>query len=291
MKKINLGGVNMKIIPFNDICDYDFNIHHIFAKRQQWHDTHSYSYSDSPRRFHCFLYLKSCCCTVKCGSGKIIYAYEGDMLYVPKNSFYSIDFKNIAADDYNTYLVNFLIDDTYGNSICFSDDIVRLPAESIENAYEYINETVTQYEMISNSPAMLKCCMYNVCYNIGMAYRTKISRIRSKEYCIISKGVEYIENNLDGIVSIDTAAELCAVSAGCFRRLFKKYAGCPPKEYIINKKLLKSKELLKSGMYDINEISELLGFGNPSYFSRIFKKKTGYTPSEYIINKNIEKQL
>ena len=43
----------------------------------------------------------------------------------------------------------------------------------------------------------------------------------------------------------------------------------------------RAKELLQGTSLKISEISEMVGYENPSYFNYTFKKNTGKTPGEY----------
>ncbi|WPR77225.1 helix-turn-helix domain-containing protein [Algoriphagus sp. NG3] len=63
-------------------------------------------------------------------------------------------------------------------------------------------------------------------------------------------------------------------------RLFKRYYGQTPKQYLIDKRLMKSKELLTSGQ-GIADTCFDVGFGSPSSFSTLFKRKFGLKPTEF----------
>ena len=43
----------------------------------------------------------------------------------------------------------------------------------------------------------------------------------------------------------------------------------------------KAKDYLKNPELSINEISQLVGYGTPSYFNRQFKAAFGETPTQY----------
>ena len=43
----------------------------------------------------------------------------------------------------------------------------------------------------------------------------------------------------------------------------------------------RAKELIREGVMNFSEISDMLDFDNPQYFSRVFKRETGMTPSEF----------
>ena len=62
---------------------------------------------------------------------------------------------------------------------------------------------------------------------------------------------------------------------------FKKHTGYPVMQYYNNLKTAEAKMLLRSGKYNINQISNLLNYSSPYYFSMQFKKICGMSPSEY----------
>lgn len=66
-----------------------------------------------------------------------------------------------------------------------------------------------------------------------------------------------------------------------FRRTFKKYVGISPRQYQLQLRHLKSKELLSDNRIPISEVSFELGFDNLSQFSTFFKKNEGISPSEF----------
>ena len=85
---------------------------------------------------------------------------------------------------------------------------------------------------------------------------------------------------------VDRYAEMCNLSCGGFRRLFKQYLGKSPIEYIIDNKITSAKTMLEESDIPVKEISEILNFESTAYFCRLFKKRTGKTPTEYREDKN-----
>ena len=63
-------------------------------------------------------------------------------------------------------------------------------------------------------------------------------------------------------------------------RLFKRYYGLTPRQYLINKRIEKSKENLINGM-SVTETCYAIGFSSLGSFSVLFKTKTGKTPAEF----------
>ncbi|GGI44767.1 AraC family transcriptional regulator [Paenibacillus marchantiophytorum] len=63
--------------------------------------------------------------------------------------------------------------------------------------------------------------------------------------------------------------------------LFKKETGEKIIEYLTKVRMKKARELLKDPSYKIYEISEMIGYGDPTHFSKYFKKIEGVFPLEY----------
>ena len=81
-----------------------------------------------------------------------------------------------------------------------------------------------------------------------------------------------------------TIAELagyCKISPTYFKRMFKESVGVQPHQYIVKRRLEKSREMLVQSDLSILDISEELGFVSSSRFSETFKKEYGYLPSAY----------
>lgn len=93
---------------------------------------------------------------------------------------------------------------------------------------------------------------------------------------------EYINSNyLNSDFSIKSLAEKYHMQVSNISAAFKKRYGITFQDYVGQLKINKAKQLLLSGIMEIEEISNLLNYSNSSSFGRAFKKVTGNTPSEY----------
>ena len=63
--------------------------------------------------------------------------------------------------------------------------------------------------------------------------------------------------------------------------MFKKYEGISPKQYLIQLKVAKIKELLTTTDMSISEIADQVGIENKSQLSTFFKKHEGIKPSDF----------
>ncbi|MCD4823535.1 MAG: AraC family transcriptional regulator [Phycisphaerae bacterium] len=66
-----------------------------------------------------------------------------------------------------------------------------------------------------------------------------------------------------------------------FARIFRKYKGLSPGEFIIRSRIEAARTLLLNSSHSITRIAELLGYSDVYYFSKQFRGKTGCTPSGF----------
>ncbi len=93
--------------------------------------------------------------------------------------------------------------------------------------------------------------------------------------------VGYINTNLEKKLDIDELTKLTKWKKDHFTRLFTKYLGTTPYQYVLTKKIERSKVLLSDTLIPINEIAYELGFDSHSNFYHIFKKIADDTPDNF----------
>ena len=109
------------------------------------------------------------------------------------------------------------------------------------------------------------------------APKTKKER-REEEFLEI---LAFLRDRLSENLSVEDVARGVSMSISKLKLLFREFTGSGPINYFIDMKLEKSKELIKSGFYNLTEVSEALGFSSLHYFSRLFKARVGMSPSEW----------
>ncbi|MHA7111343.1 helix-turn-helix domain-containing protein [Sunxiuqinia elliptica] len=90
----------------------------------------------------------------------------------------------------------------------------------------------------------------------------------------------YINNHFDKELNLDFLSNVRFTSKFHLLRLFKKYYGQTPKQYIIDKRIEQAKILLQKGT-NITDTCFEVGFDSPSSFSTLFKSRIGLTPTEF----------
>ncbi len=90
----------------------------------------------------------------------------------------------------------------------------------------------------------------------------------------------YIDTNYENDLNLDYLSRTRFISKYHMLRLFKKYYGLTPRQYLIDKRIAKSKEQLKNGM-SVTHTCFAVGFESLGSFSSLFRTKTGNSPSQY----------
>lgn len=115
---------------------------------------------------------------------------------------------------------------------------------------------------------------------IGMLVRNDIAK-SNFGHNIIWIAMEYFIDHFREDIDLTEYATRLNLSISRFAHLFTQKTGVSPRRFILNLRIDEAKELLLSSGMNVNEISESVGFSDPSYFSRLFHKSTRYSPTEY----------
>ena len=91
----------------------------------------------------------------------------------------------------------------------------------------------------------------------------------------------FIHEHFNSKIGLEDIAEAGKVSKSTCIRLFHKYTGKSPIDFLNNYRLQMSAEKLVATSEQITEIAYACGFGQPSYFNRLFLKEYNMTPNQY----------
>lgn len=98
---------------------------------------------------------------------------------------------------------------------------------------------------------------------------------------ILSMIHQYIKFHLADDLSLTRIAQEVSLNPSYLSRWYKRTTGKGISDYILEKKVELSKELLLGTALKMHEISSQLGFSDQHYFFRFFKKTVGCTPQEF----------
>jgi len=93
--------------------------------------------------------------------------------------------------------------------------------------------------------------------------------------------VSFIHDNYNEAISLNDIAKASNISRSTCCRLFKKYVGISPIDYLNIYRLEVASYLLKATDYPVTQIATSCGINHLSYFSKQFKDRYGLSPLDY----------
>lgn len=157
--------------------------------------------------------------------------------------------------------------------VSFCDEITVIPLADAAIYYEEI-ENIRALELFPENRLKIISILYNILHNL--------SKEQLGSNSLLYPAVKYIENNIsDPNLTNKALADLLNISEIYFRKLFIKQYGITPKQYVLNARIKKAKQLLNSSPMSITAISGECGFTSVYHFCRAFKAKVQKTPTDY----------
>lgn len=98
----------------------------------------------------------------------------------------------------------------------------------------------------------------------------------------VDAAIDYIKNNYSGVCTVLQISKKIGVSRTYLYKLFIKYYGLSPTDYIERFRITRACELFKTQQLLIMEVASAVGYVDQFYFSRVFKKVIGMSPKDYI---------
>lgn len=94
--------------------------------------------------------------------------------------------------------------------------------------------------------------------------------------CSAYARVHYNEHDL----TVERIADHLGVSTRHLLKSFKAETDKGVRQFIIDIRLKKARDLLRTGRFSVKEVAFLTGWKNPNYFSTRFQRRYGVAPSE-----------
>jgi AraC-like DNA-binding protein len=101
-----------------------------------------------------------------------------------------------------------------------------------------------------------------------------------RENAAIRRAREFLDGDGGERVSLRALAALAGMSPFHFHRLFRRQTGLPPHEYLIRRRLLRARALLRRGE-PASGVAAETGFADQSHLTRHFKRLLGLAPAAY----------
>ena len=93
--------------------------------------------------------------------------------------------------------------------------------------------------------------------------------------------LDHVESNLDSLLTVACLAKISGLSECRFAHNFKYATGLPPHQYVIQMRLRRAKEMLRSTNLAVLDIANAVGYVSVSRFNSLFRRELGITPSDY----------
>ncbi len=104
----------------------------------------------------------------------------------------------------------------------------------------------------------------------------KLSHRHQKQIC------NFIEDSLDSDLSVETMANLVGISPGHFAVLFRTTFGITPHQYVLQKRIDKAAELLRTHPeFSILDVAMTTGFSSQAHLTYSFKRYLQQTPARW----------
>ncbi len=268
----------MKIISFTELYSTEFFITEALAKGQNWYTRHNfYSCLGKPKPSHTLLWFKNCRAKITDKYGNEILAEKNQIAYMAKGLEYTVHFYDTAPDRDDSVVFHFQLKNGQNEDIAPTLS-PKICIKSVDATLAFaMDAAAAEFDKNVVCLPIITAVIYQL---LGAACQRQRQRIVSHKYQYIREGIELIENNSDKTLA--EIAQICGVSEGYFRKLFKEYSGENPVDFRQKHRIEKAKQLLLLDTHSIGEIAEELHFSDIYHFSKTFKKLIGISPQKYI---------
>lgn len=128
-----------------------------------------------------------------------------------------------------------------------------------------------EYQTIGNFYALLQV----------MKNCTEVKQEARPQQYYVDKIKRYIEYRYVEDVKVSELAEHCGLNRSYMTKCFTEGTGVSPKEYLMQYRMQRAKELLEKEDMPISNVAYAVGYSDPLAFSKMFKKREGIAPLEY----------
>lgn len=147
---------------------------------------------------------------------------------------------------------------------------------TIEESIQYLLKHQAQPDYMSK--LQVQNAFMNLLESILLSARN--GRFENKKDAILA-ALEYIQIHFAEELVIGELAAKFGMKSKRFSYLFEQLTGLSPIEYIIEYRISRARELLRTSDFPIAKVAEKVGYLDSFYFSRVFKKHMKMSPSLY----------
>lgn len=112
----------------------------------------------------------------------------------------------------------------------------------------------------------------------------EISSVIKNEHALqirMQKMLSFINDNYSKDITLSDIAGAASISKSEASRCFQSYLATSPVSYLLNYRIQKAMQLLRSTEMTVEAVSMECRFGSSAYFCKLFRARTGLTPKQY----------
>lgn len=148
---------------------------------------------------------------------------------------------------------------------------------SPESTFELTHNFITKAQNLTNIEEL----SYQLAAVMNRFIDSLFSFRDSKNMDIMHKALQYMRQNYDKKITLDSMAQMVHLSPSYFSKIFKAETGYNFNTYLNKLRIDKSKKLLLYDNIPLVSIVSMVGFEDQSYFTKVFKRLTGISPLQY----------
>ncbi len=225
-------------------------------------------------------------------NGKLITLREGDTIFVNSNQIhYTVPLEEEAA----TYVIFIAHPNILNSSVAVELQALQPVLDNPKLSYlcfRNINDNAKEVSDIMLSLPDVRHDPFEITRKLFNIWR--IILYQSKTYGMIEEDARtdihtkafkammyYIQQHYRDSINLDEIAASGNISKSLCNKVFHKYVDDSPVNYLLNYRVRKVAELLRTTTLPLSEISAQTGFNGTSYMSEMFKKTFGMSPRDY----------
>ena len=203
---------------------------------------------------------------------KKITVNEGEMIFLPKNTTYT--YVVTSKDDSKCTII------TMDADFDESSQPMVYPLNDFHCA-RYIMHQFSDSWNFGNTADKYRCISYLYELLSFIDNYNNLKHTEKKKIQAIAPALNYLKTHIyDTNLKADNLAQLCGISNTYFRKLFMIKFKTSPKDYIIEKRMSRAKEIIDSGeFHTVSELALSVGYKDQLYFGKVFKKYFGIPPA------------
>ena len=227
-----------------------------------------------------------------CINGKVIHLYAGDTIFVNSNQIHY----SMATDTETATYVIFVVNPSILNSSVAVELKAVLPIINNPNLpylrFRNINEnTKDMYRIVVSLPDIRRDPfqvtkklfeIWEIILHQSTTYGMLDEDMQADMHTKAFKAMMYyIQQQYHNPITLDDISLSGNVSKSLCNRIFHRYVGGSPISYLVDFRLRKVAEYLRTTKLSLVEIAQKTGFNGTSYMAEMFKRAFGVSPMAY----------